>query len=60
MIRVFVNSIMNYFVHRINNAMVEGVDSRIVLIAKMAYGFKNKEHLKKAIYFRWGNLQLCP
>ncbi len=43
---------MSYFVHRINNAMVEGDDSRIVLIAKMAYRFKNNEHLKKVIYFR--------
>ncbi len=32
----------------------------MALIEKMAYGYRNKEHLKTAIYFRYGNLKLYP
>ncbi|MGC8673355.1 MAG: ISL3 family transposase, partial [Thermoplasmata archaeon] len=57
MMKVHLTSIMNYFIHRITNARAEGINSRIALIEKMAYGYRNKEHLKTAIYFRCGNLQ---
>ena len=60
MMKVHLEKIMNYFVHRITNARAEGINSKIALIEKMAYGFRNKEHLKTAIYFRCGNLQLYP
>ena len=48
------------FIHRITSARAEGINSKIALIEKMAYGYRNKEHLKTAIYFRCGNLQLYP
>jgi transposase len=60
MMEVYLEKIMNYFVHRITNARAEGINSKIALIEKMAYGFRNKEHLNTAIYFRCGNLQLYP
>jgi len=60
MMKVHLTSIMNYFIHRITNARAEGINSKIALIEKMAYGYRNKEHLKTAIYFRCGNLQLYP
>ena len=60
MMKVHMKKIMNYFVHRIISATAEGIDSKIALIEKMAYRFRNKEHLKIAIYFKFGNLQLCP
>jgi len=60
MMKVHLEKIMNYFAHRITNARAEGINSKISLIEKMAYGFRNKEHLKTAIYFRCGNLQLYP
>ena len=60
MMRVHLEKIMNYFVHKITNARAEGINSKISLIEKMAYGFRNREHLKTAIYFRCGNLQLYP
>ena len=59
MMKAHLEKIMNYFVHRITNARAEGINSKIALIEK-AYGFRNKEHLKTAIYFRCGNLQLYP
>ena len=60
MMKVHLEKIMNYFDHRITNARAEGINSKIALIEKMAYEFRNKEHLKTAIYFRCGNLQLYP
>ena len=60
MMKVHIEKIMNYFIHRITNARAEGINSKIALIEKMAYGYRNKEHLKTAIYFRCGNLQLYP
>ena len=60
LMKVHLEKMMNYFVHRITNARAEGINSKISLIEKMAYGFRNREHLKTAIYFRCGNLQLYP
>ena len=58
--KAHLEKIMNYFVHKITNARGEGINSKKALIEKMAYGFRNKEHLKTAIYFSCGNLQLYP
>ncbi len=52
MMKVHIDRILNYFTHRITNARAEGINSKIALIEKMAYGYRNKEHLKTAIYFR--------
>ena len=60
MMKVHLASILNYFVHRITNARAEGMNSKIALIEKMAFGYRNMEHLKTAIYFRCSNLQLYP
>ncbi len=58
--KVHLGRILNYFTHHITNARTEGINSKIALIEKMAYGYRNKKHLKIAIYFRCGNLQLYP
>ena len=60
MMKAHIKKIPNYFVHRITNARAESINSKIALIEKMAYGYRNKEHLKTAIYFRCGNLKLYP
>ncbi|MHB1663502.1 MAG: ISL3 family transposase, partial [Thermoplasmataceae archaeon] len=60
LMKVHIDCILNYFTHRITNAKAEGINSKIALIEKMAYGYRNKEHLKTAIYFRCGNLDLYP
>jgi transposase len=54
------HNVMTYFTHRITNAVSEGLNSKIQTIKKMAYGFRNREHFKAAIYFRCGGLQLYP
>jgi transposase len=53
--------ILNYFsAARITNATAEGLNSKIGTIKKMAYGYRNKEHFKTAIYFHCGGLDLYP
>ena len=37
-----------------------GMNSKIAIIQKMAYGYRNREHFKTAIYFHCGNLKLYP
>ena len=58
LMKVHLERILNYFTHRITNARAEGINSKIALIEKMAFGYRNREHLKTAIYFRCSNLQL--
>lgn len=53
-------NIVTYFQHRITNAVSEGLNSKIQTIKKMAYGFRNKDHFKTAIYFHCGGLTLYP
>ena len=45
---------------RIEAIQVQGINSMIALIENMAFGYRNREHLKTAIYFRCGNLQIYP
>lgn len=58
MIRNHISGVMAYFIHRITNAIAEGMNSKISALQKMAYGYRNREHFKTAIYFHCGNLQL--
>jgi transposase len=53
-------NVLTYFKHRVTNAVCEGVNSKIQTIIKMAYGFRNRDHLKTAIYFHCGGLDLYP
>jgi transposase len=60
MMKVRMDKILNYFIHHITNARAEGINSKIALIEKMAFGYRNEKHLKTEIYFRCGNSALCP
>ncbi len=61
MIRRHLYGVLNYFsAARITNAAAEGLNSKIGTIKKMAYGFRNREHFKTAIFFHCGGLQLYP
>jgi transposase len=57
MMKVYLDSILNYFTHQITNARAERINSKIALVEKITYGYRNKEHLKTAIYFRCDDLQ---
>ena len=60
MMKHYLYGILSYFRHHITNAVAEGLNSKIATVQKMAYGYRNKEHLKTAIYFHCGNLKLYP
>jgi len=53
-------NILTWFKHRISNATVEGLNSKIQMVKEMACGFRNREHYKIAIYFHCGGLDLYP
>lgn len=55
-----ITNVLTYFEHRITNAVSEGLNSKIQTVKKRAYGFRNKEHFKTAIYFHCGGLELYP
>ena len=59
-IKRHVANVLTYIRHRITNAVSEGLNSKIQTIKKMAYGFRNKEHFKTAIYFHCGGLDMYP
>ena len=56
----YLDGILTYFEHRITNAVSEGINSKIQTIKKRAYGFRNPENFKTAIFFHCGGLQLYP
>jgi len=60
MLKTHLENVLTYFAHRITNAASEGLNSKIATIQKMAYGYRNREHLKAAIYFHCGGLDLYP
>jgi len=61
MIESHLAGVLSYFsAARITNAAAEGLNSKIGTIKKMAYGFRNKEHFKTAIFFHCGGLDLYP
>ena len=60
MLKRHLRNILSYFRHRITNAVSEGLNGKIQTIKKMAYGFRNPEHFKIAIYFHCGGLDLYP
>lgn len=54
------DNIVTYARHRITNALAEGVNNKIEKIKRMACGFRNRSHYRKAIYFHCGGLDLFP
>jgi transposase len=42
------------------NAVAEGLNSKIQGILKSAYGYRNRENFKIAVYFHCGGLSLYP
>ncbi len=60
MIKRHLTNVLTYFLHQITNAVSEGLNSKIATMQKRAYGFRNTEHFKTAIYFHCGGLDLYP
>jgi transposase len=51
MMKEHLAGVLNYFTHRITNAMVEGLNSKIATIQKVACGFRNEDHFRVAVSF---------
>ncbi|MEM0133606.1 MAG: transposase [Thermoplasmatales archaeon] len=51
LMRAHIGKILNYFTHRITNARADWINSKIALIEKIAYGYRNKDHMKTAKHF---------
>jgi len=43
--------IFNYFKHRITTGKVEGINNKIKVLKRQAYGFRDMEYFKLRIYF---------
>jgi transposase len=59
-IRHYFWGILNAIRLRATNGMLEGMNSCIQRIKKMACGFRNRERFRTAILFHPGNLNMFP
>lgn len=59
-IKNHIDNIVTFAVHRITNALAEGINTKIEKIKRMACGFRNRNHYRTAIYFHCGGLDLFP
>lgn len=53
-------NILTYFVHRLSNGPMEGLNNKIQSLVKKAYGYRNRERFKTDILFHLGGLDLYP
>jgi transposase len=60
MLKRRLTQVLNYFTHRITNALSEGINSRVEAIKNAARGYRNAERFKIMIWFRLGGLDLYP
>jgi transposase len=60
MLKQHLAGVLTYFRHRVTNATSEALNAKIQRIKKMAYGFRNREHFKTAIFFHCGGLVSLP
>lgn len=59
-LNAYLDYIVSYATHQINNAIAEGLNSKIQSIKRRACGFRNAENYKSAILFYCGKLDLYP
>lgn len=50
------DEVLNYFDHRLTNAVLEGMNSVIQSAKRLARGFRNPEYFKTVIYLKLGKL----
>lgn len=59
-IKNYFENVVTYVHHRVTNAVVEGINSKIEKVKRLACGFRNRGHYKIAIYFHCGGLDYWP
>ena len=59
-LKVNLPGLLNYFTHRITNALSEGFNASIQKLKATARGFRNFAHFRTRILFFLGKLDLMP
>jgi transposase len=60
MLRGHLSNVLTYFDHRVTSATCEGMNNRIQALKHSAFGFRNRDHFRTAIFFHCGGLDLRP
>lgn len=60
MCKTHLANILTFFVHRLTNGPMEGLNNKIQGLIKKAYGYRNKKRFKADIFFHLGGLDLYP
>lgn len=60
MFKRHVANIMTWFTHHLSNSFSEGINNLIQSLIKKAYGYRNRERLRRDILFHAGALDLYP
>jgi transposase len=60
MCKAHLPNILTFFVHRLTNGPIEGLNNKIQGLIKKAYGYRSKERFKRDILFHLGGLNLYP
>jgi len=60
MMKLHLENILTFFVHRLSNAAAEGINNLVQSLIKKAYGYRNRERFKTDILFHAGGLDLYP
>ena len=60
MIRDHLEGVVNAIVNRVTSARSEGLNAKIQWIKRLAFGFRNRDRFRRAIYFHLGWLDLYP
>lgn len=60
MCKAHLSNILTFFVHRLTNGPIEGLNNKIQGLIKKAFGYRNKERFKADIFFHLGGLDLYP
>ena len=55
-----IGSILEYFVHRVSNGFAEGINNKIKVIKRMAFGFHDFEYFRLKILSVTGYLRPYP
>ena len=60
MLKGHLPNILTWFAHRLTNGPLEGLNNKIQGLIKRAFGNRNRERFKTAVWFHCGGLQLAP
>jgi transposase len=57
MVKRHLSNILTYFKYRYTNSIAEGINNKIKVLKRMAYGYKDKDYFKLKIYRKCGYLK---